>query len=141
MPASDSRGFYTLRFFLEKRTSNGDVQCTKNVIILRREILLHFIATIINTFTTRLGQFRIWWFLCVIERQWVMWLTGVGGSTQPPYFLWTRRGPEQGCVVITLTHRRGCSPSLLSSHSQYPVNSYWLTSLCYVQSWAKGVSE
>lgn len=60
MPASDSRGFYTLKFFLEKRTSNGDVQCTKNVIILRREILSHFIATIINTFTTRLGQFRIW---------------------------------------------------------------------------------
>lgn len=59
--ASGLGGILCVESLLEKRSSNGDVKCThKNVIIPRRELLLYFIAAIINAFMTRCGQFKNW---------------------------------------------------------------------------------
>lgn len=74
-PANSSREFYALK--LCWKLNHADLKFVKRAIILRREILLYFIATLMNTGRTRIGWFRIGWFGLaakgVSEVHWQWW--------------------------------------------------------------------
>lgn len=135
------QGILCLEILSEKRPSNGDLKCIKNVIIPRRDFIVPYCYCnkyIYNKTSS----------------------SGSGGFVQKrkAQVTWSGKyGRQYSASVLPLTQQQPCArlyshhsqsfviicllPSSIPSQSQDPVISYRLASLYYVQSQAKGVGD